>query len=156
GSVEGRKPPGRPRRYSCDLVRRCDHKDRSPDAGIGSRREVRRRQEAGEGHVRKERIRCVCVAARRSRRCEDRTPKPGRRRQGDRRAFKMRGSGARSVLAPYAAVRAALLLATLALSACHGGPPKIVPPPPTAPRLNELQRNINTILAEPALARGTW
>jgi serine-type D-Ala-D-Ala carboxypeptidase/endopeptidase (penicillin-binding protein 4) len=65
-------------------------------------------------------------------------------------------TGGRSVLAPCAAVRATLLLATLALPACHGAPPKVVPPPPTAPRINELQRNINTILAAPALARGTW
>jgi len=68
----------------------------------------------------------------------------------------MTRTGGRSVLAPCAAVRAALLLATVALPACHAGPPKIVPPPPTAPRVNELQRNINTILAAPALARGTW
>lgn len=68
----------------------------------------------------------------------------------------MIGTGGRSVLAPCAAVRAALLLATLALPACHGAPPTVVPPPPTAPRVNELQRNINTILEAPTLARGTW
>src|SRR6478735_8486582 len=67
----------------------------------------------------------------------------------------MIGARGRSLTAPRA-LRGALLLATLALPACHGGPPKVVPPPPTAPRVNELQRNINTILAAPALARGTW
>lgn len=68
----------------------------------------------------------------------------------------MIGTGGRSVPAPCAAVRAALLLATLALPACHGRPPTIVPPPPTAPRINELRQNIATILAAPTLARGTW
>ena len=62
----------------------------------------------------------------------------------------------RSLPAPRAALRSAVLLAALVLPACHAGPPKIVPPPPAAARVNQLQRNINTILAAPPLLRGTW
>ena len=44
----------------------------------------------------------------------------------------------------------------MTLSACHAAPPRIVLPRQPAPRISELQRNINTILAAPALARSTW
>jgi D-alanyl-D-alanine carboxypeptidase/D-alanyl-D-alanine-endopeptidase (penicillin-binding protein 4) len=67
----------------------------------------------------------------------------------------MTDAGGRTELAPGVALSIALV-AAVALSACHAGPPQIVPPPPTAPRISELQRRINTILAAPALTRGTW
>jgi serine-type D-Ala-D-Ala carboxypeptidase/endopeptidase (penicillin-binding protein 4) len=67
----------------------------------------------------------------------------------------MTDAGGRTGLAPGVALSIALL-AAVTLSACHAGPPQIVPPPPTAPRISELQRRINTILATPALSRGTW
>src|SRR5437763_526943 len=49
-----------------------------------------------------------------------------------------------------------LVLCASALSACHGSPPTIVPPPPSSPRLRQLQRGIDAVLAAPALAHGTW
>jgi serine-type D-Ala-D-Ala carboxypeptidase/endopeptidase (penicillin-binding protein 4) len=52
--------------------------------------------------------------------------------------------------------RAIALLSLVAFSACHAGPPKVVPPPPSALRNSELQHTIDTILAAPALDRGTW
>ena len=61
----------------------------------------------------------------------------------------------RTVPAPRISLSIALV-AAVGFSACHTAPPRIVPPPPVAPRISELQRNINTILAAPALARGTW
>ena len=49
------------------------------------------------------------------------------------------------------------LLGVLALSACHGTPPPtIVPPPPSAAPVLRLQRTISDVLADPALAHGTW
>jgi D-alanyl-D-alanine carboxypeptidase/D-alanyl-D-alanine-endopeptidase (penicillin-binding protein 4) len=48
------------------------------------------------------------------------------------------------------------LLSLVAFTACHAGPPKVVPPPPAAARNGELQHTIDTILAAPALGRGTW
>src|SRR5262245_959667 len=67
----------------------------------------------------------------------------------------MTEAGGRAGLAPGVALSIALVAAA-AFSACHPGPPQIVPPPPTAPRISELQRRINTILAAPDLTRGTW
>jgi D-alanyl-D-alanine carboxypeptidase/D-alanyl-D-alanine-endopeptidase (penicillin-binding protein 4) len=67
----------------------------------------------------------------------------------------MRDAGGHTVLAPRVHLSIALL-GTLILSGCHTGPPRIVPPAPAAPRITELQRNLNSILAAPALARGTW
>src|SRR6476620_10465180 len=67
----------------------------------------------------------------------------------------MTGAGGPTLLAPRVPSSLALV-AALAFSACHAGPPKIVPPPPTAPRISELQRRINTVLAAPALMRGAW
>src|SRR5206468_2518187 len=96
-----------------------------------------------------------CVASRRSRSRKDRSGKVGRGDQGARRALKMTGARGRSVLAPRVHLTMAVL-GPLILTACHHGPPRIIPPQPTAPRITELQRNINTILAAPALARGSW
>jgi D-alanyl-D-alanine carboxypeptidase/D-alanyl-D-alanine-endopeptidase (penicillin-binding protein 4) len=49
------------------------------------------------------------------------------------------------------------VLGALALAACHATPPpKVVPPPPSSTRVSQLQRTINTVLGDPALARGTW
>ena len=67
----------------------------------------------------------------------------------------MTGAGDRMLSVPGARTSIALLFSLL-LSACHAGPPKIVPPPPAAPRFAQLQRSIDTILAAPALSRGTW
>jgi D-alanyl-D-alanine carboxypeptidase/D-alanyl-D-alanine-endopeptidase (penicillin-binding protein 4) len=67
----------------------------------------------------------------------------------------MTNAGARTLWAP-GVLRSIALFGTLALSACHTAPPTIIAPPPSAPRIGELQRNINEILAAPALARGTW
>jgi D-alanyl-D-alanine carboxypeptidase/D-alanyl-D-alanine-endopeptidase (penicillin-binding protein 4) len=67
----------------------------------------------------------------------------------------MTDAGGRMLLAPRVHLTIALL-ATVILGACHGAPPKIVPPPPAVPRITELQQNINAILAAPALERGTW
>ena len=67
----------------------------------------------------------------------------------------MTDAGGRTVPAPRISLSIALV-AAVTFSACHTGPPRVVPPPPAAPRVSELQRNINAILAAPALARGTW
>src|SRR5258708_7374418 len=67
----------------------------------------------------------------------------------------MNDAGGRMWAAPRVLASIALL-GTLTLGACHLSPPKIVPPPPTAPRVAELRRTIDTILAAPPLARGTW
>jgi len=64
-------------------------------------------------------------------------------------------TGGRAPRAPRV-TRAIALLSLIAVSACHTGPPKVVPPPPTAARNSELQHTIDTILAAPALGRGTW
>jgi D-alanyl-D-alanine carboxypeptidase/D-alanyl-D-alanine-endopeptidase (penicillin-binding protein 4) len=67
----------------------------------------------------------------------------------------MTDAGGRTVLAPRISLSMALV-AAVAFAACHAAPPRIAPPPPAAPRISELQRNISTILAAPALARSTW
>jgi serine-type D-Ala-D-Ala carboxypeptidase/endopeptidase (penicillin-binding protein 4) len=64
-------------------------------------------------------------------------------------------TGGRAWPAPRV-TRAIALLGLVVVSACHAGPPKVVPPPPTAVRNSELQHTIDTILAAPALGRGTW
>ena len=66
-------------------------------------------------------------------------------------------TGARGRVWPAPRVHHAIALFGLVVfSACHGNPPKVVPPPPTASRINELQHTVDTILAAPALSRGTW
>lgn len=50
----------------------------------------------------------------------------------------------------------ATCVAFLAISACRGPRPRIVPPTPTAARLTQLQRAIDTALGEAVFARGTW
>jgi serine-type D-Ala-D-Ala carboxypeptidase/endopeptidase (penicillin-binding protein 4) len=62
-----------------------------------------------------------------------------------------RGASPASPRSPALAV-----LGALALTACHGAPPKVVPPPPSATRVLQLQQTVNALLADPALARGTW
>jgi D-alanyl-D-alanine carboxypeptidase/D-alanyl-D-alanine-endopeptidase (penicillin-binding protein 4) len=52
--------------------------------------------------------------------------------------------------------RAIALLSLVAVTACHTRAPTVVPPPPTAAGNTELQHTIDTILAAPALGRGTW
>jgi D-alanyl-D-alanine carboxypeptidase/D-alanyl-D-alanine-endopeptidase (penicillin-binding protein 4) len=64
-------------------------------------------------------------------------------------------TGGRAWPAPRV-TRAIALLSLVTVTACHAGPPKVVPPPPTAVRNSELQHTIDTILAAPALGRGTW
>src|SRR5215813_5005218 len=63
--------------------------------------------------------------------------------------------GGRAWRAPRV-THAIALLSLIAVSACHTGPPKVVPPPPTSVRSSELQHTIDTILATPSLGRGTW
>jgi D-alanyl-D-alanine carboxypeptidase/D-alanyl-D-alanine-endopeptidase (penicillin-binding protein 4) len=65
----------------------------------------------------------------------------------------MMGAGGRT-LAPR--IQAAIGLFALAVSACHTHPPRIVPPPPVSAKVGGLQRNIDAILAAPALSRGSW
>lgn len=48
------------------------------------------------------------------------------------------------------------LVVLASLSACHAAPPKIVPPVPSAARILELRRAIETVLEDPALGHGTW
>jgi D-alanyl-D-alanine carboxypeptidase/D-alanyl-D-alanine-endopeptidase (penicillin-binding protein 4) len=50
----------------------------------------------------------------------------------------------------------ATCVALLAISACRGPRPKIVPPTPTAARLTQLRHAIDAALDEAAFARGTW
>ena len=49
-----------------------------------------------------------------------------------------------------------IFVVLVSVSACHGAPPKIVPPPPSSTRVLELQRTIDVLLADPALELGTW
>jgi serine-type D-Ala-D-Ala carboxypeptidase/endopeptidase (penicillin-binding protein 4) len=48
------------------------------------------------------------------------------------------------------------VVGVLGLAACHSGPPRVAASPPATPRLDELRRTINGILAAPSLARGSW
>ena len=108
GSIEGRKPARRPGRHPRHVVRRLHREDRTADARAHRRREVRRRQEGGEGHVRQERIRRLRLAARRSWRRENRSRKIRRSDQGTRRALKM--TGARGGTRPAPRVHTSLAL----------------------------------------------
>src|SRR5262245_8110968 len=63
-----------------------------------------------------------------------------------------------TVLRP-AVFRSCVALAAAALAACHAAPkPNASPvsPPPVTPALIALQRDIDAILAAPALDRGYW
>jgi len=48
------------------------------------------------------------------------------------------------------------VVGVLVLAACHSRPPTVAASPPASPRLDELRRTINGILADPSLARGSW
>jgi len=66
--------------------------------------------------------------------------------------IRVRRGGASSAPGRLTAIFSLLVV----FSACHGAPPKIVPPTPSSTRSLQLQRTIEGVLAEPELAHGTW